>query len=456
MPLVDVPQFSNLFTQISPLEAIGSFSEYCLESKRGVREDLDTYCIDDDKTDTVDVFRHEALRTLAEKCAVTAYRPTEMLMDILYPRIETAQYLGMFHGHQAAFEHKAWVETELKRQPWDVLPLPWRYYADSEKELITEFMAHRKVLRANRTDGGVGLALCEGGERTADLPPHVDRFIGATEFLEGAIPLNINACVFPQIYEDENCQTITRQGGITLHSPSLQLIGLPSCTTRRFGYCGNDFAAFTDLEQETIRQFAEMTTRIGTWLASKGYVGAFGVDALLHNGTLYLTEVNPRFQGSSCLASELDARLDLPDLGLCHLAAFLGIPCPKLPPLDEVVKSRSKRAHIVVHNTSTAPIISISSSAPVGFALNQWPAPGIRIAPGAIMFELVGDHQLTVDGYKVTSAAETAIDRITKCFVAYQSEFRFHARSCDQYCDAPASSATSGMEPIHIDRQDAT
>jgi hypothetical protein len=72
------------------------------------------------------------------------------------------------------------------------------------------------------------------------------------------------------------------------------------------------------------------------------------------------------------------------------------------------------------------------------------------------MFELVGDHQLTVDGYKVTSAAETAIDRITKCFVAYQSEFRFHARSCDQYCDAPASSATSGMEPIHIDRQDAT
>ena len=92
------------------------------------------------------------------------------------------------------------------------------------------------------------------------------------------------------------------------------MIGIPGSTLNTFGYCGNDFTRIRELDVTVLQALQEMTIRAGRWLSSMGYVGAFGVDALLHEGEVFLTEVNPRYQGSSLLSSHLDAALDRPDV----------------------------------------------------------------------------------------------------------------------------------------------
>ena len=95
-----------------------------------------------------------------------------------------------------------------------------------------------------------------------------DGFLAASRYLDPHIPLNINACVF-------------QDGTVTLHGPSVQLIGIPDLTRRTFGYCGNDFGAIRHLDPRFVKEFEKMVLKVGGWLWSQGYLGAFGVDALV-------------------------------------------------------------------------------------------------------------------------------------------------------------------------------
>lgn len=75
---------------------------------------------------------------------------------------------------------------------------------------------------------------------------------------------------------------------------------------------------------------------------------------MLHEGTVYLVEVNPRFQGSSMLAARIDRRMGRPDLFLCHLAAFLGLEPPDMAEgVPELAASQPELAHIICHNIRT-------------------------------------------------------------------------------------------------------
>ena len=52
--------------------------------------------------------------------------------------------------------------------------------------------------------------------------------MSVTAFLADAVSVNVGAVVFPG-------------GTVAVHPASIQLIGIEPCTSRRFGYCGNDF-----------------------------------------------------------------------------------------------------------------------------------------------------------------------------------------------------------------------
>ena len=110
-----------------------------------------------------------------------------------------------------------------------------------------------------------------------------------------------------------------------IHPASVQLIGIPIASYRRFGFCGNDFAAVALLPDGLLDEIDEVVTASGRMLASKGYVGAFGADLLVDGEQVYLTEINPRFQGSTAVSVGLAATVDEPDIVLDHLASFLGI-----------------------------------------------------------------------------------------------------------------------------------
>ncbi len=384
-PLLAIPQFEEVFSQIAPLDAI-SVRETCLETLTSERVDLDSYDIDGDKCDAVRKIRGELLKAFARPAVVLAYRPCALLASAWFPRSEHVTYLGLFHGAQGAFEHKAWVESELRSR--GVSTLPWVYYADNEADLIAEWSrVEPVVVRANRTDGGVGVKLVRSpGELGLQWPDHGDGFVAAAPYIYPSIPLNINACVFAN-------------GKVSLHPASVQLIGIPEATNRAFGYCGNDFARVAELSTPVLTELERITRITGRWLAENGYRGAFGVDVLVQGSRVFLTEVNPRFQGSSLVSAVLDAELDRPDVFLEHAATFLGLdPLPGMS-LPELASQHPPRSHVVQHNKSATVTTPVSQNIhELAVQCRLIPDTNIKVKPEAAEFQAVFAGGVTEDG----------------------------------------------------------
>ena len=278
----------------------------------------------------------------------------------------------------------------------------WSYFSDEDLGLIREAArAGPLVLRANRSDGGAGLRVVHDEDELAQQwPPHADGFLAASRYLPSAVPLNVSGCIFPR-------------GALTLHAPSIQLIGLPLSTTRPFGYCGNDFAAARELETEALDQLEEVATTTARWLTNQGYLGAFGIDALLHEGQVLLVEINPRFQGSSVLAAQLAREMERPDIFLDHIAAFLGLPAPPPIPLRDLAREQAHAAHVLCYNRSPNPVrvrpVSVDAlEAPCGLI----PRDTVAIQPEGILFSAHFGSSVTENGMSLRPEAEGIVRRL--------------------------------------------
>jgi hypothetical protein len=249
------------------------------------------------------------------------------------------------------------------------------------------------VLRANYSDGGAGLMVGGDDDSGPGKLQHDGGFLAVSSFLEPSVPLNVSGCVFPS-------------GTVTVRSPSVQLIGLPSCTTRRFGYCGNDFAAVHSiLGDQGLDELQGIAAETGAWLWQRGYLGAFGLDALLWNGQIHLTEVNPRFQGCSAAAAELMAEVGMADIYLDHLAAMLGLAAPAdQSPLREQGQEQARQGHklaqVVCYNTGVAQRLRRGVVIPdLDYGeLKGTPDEDILVAPEAMLFKLFVYDQVTTTG----------------------------------------------------------
>jgi hypothetical protein len=396
LPLLDVAQFRECYSLIAPLGSLALDREVCLEPLTGERVDLDTYTIDHDSSDAAGEMHRAMLRSLAEPCLVALYRPCAFFTSIYFARRQWVEYLGMFHERQAAFEHKPWVETELAKE--GVRVLPWQYFPDEDRTRVLEaLMGEPLVLRSSRSDGGVGLRVIrEPQELLSQWPEHSDRFVAASPYFETNIPLNVGCCIFDD-------------GSVSLHGPSLQLVGVPGLTTLRLGYCGNDFASIADLGDELIDHFEEVARGAGHWLAFNGYRGAYGVDALVHDGKVYLTEVNPRFQGSSAMSAELDRALDRPDIFLNHIAAFLHQGPPEQIPLRRLAREQPPRSQVITHNCGSVPVTVYPDASPAdgsdglppSLQLQLQTAADIAVLPQAILFRAIVRGPVTTDGFSL-------------------------------------------------------
>jgi glutathione synthase/RimK-type ligase-like ATP-grasp enzyme len=115
---------------------------------------------------------------------------------------------------------------------------------------------------------------------------------------------------------------------VYLDQPSLQIIGVPECSSGRFTYCGNDFVSFYRDHQYIAGEIKQVTEKLGWYMKGLGYYGVFGVDFLynLRDKVLYPLEINPRMQGSTAL------------LARCQLAK-------KAPRLVELYVSETRPFH---------------------------------------------------------------------------------------------------------------
>src|SRR5947207_1751722 len=91
--------------------------------------------------------------------------------------------------------------------------------------------------------------------------------------------------------------------GVYLDQPSLQIIGVPECSSGRFTYCGNDFVCFHKNYQFIAGEMKQVAEKLGWYMKNLGYYGVFGVDFIydVKEKVLYPLEINPRMQGSTAL-----------------------------------------------------------------------------------------------------------------------------------------------------------
>jgi hypothetical protein len=337
--LADIPQFAASYSLLAPMTSRSSVDSVSLEQFDGMRRDLDTFDLDTNlQSEAVTRLRDAMLYAFSHPCAVVAYRPSLFLSALGFARQDRCNYLGMFKGHQDAFEHKPWLESLITKL--GIPAIHWRYVPDRELlDARRMFDSGPIMLRRSRTTGGVGLQRVDEPDHLEQAwPVEAEAFVSVSQYIPNGVPLNVGAVV----WADE----------VTVHRASIQLIGIEKCTTRPFGYCGNDFASASDLDPTILDEIEKSTIRIGVLLRSLGYLGAFGVDFLLKNGVPLFTEVNPRFQGSTHVSSFLSVERDETCIVSEHIAAFLRLEPPISRSLRELMADNVDMSSLVIHNVS--------------------------------------------------------------------------------------------------------
>ena len=399
-PYLPIPQFKASFSINAPLEAAKLETNSSLEELTGRRVDLDAYDIDFDTRPVVQEFRRELLARLSSApSVVTTYRPSHFLSALTFACQRTTQNLGMFKERQTPFEHKPWVESALAAQ--GIRTIPWEYVPTEHLSLVAQVLdAGPVILRPTKTSGGVGIELARTVEDVSALwHDDTHHLMGIAPYLEGALPLNVGGCVFDA-------------ATVTLHPLSVQLIGVPELTHRPFGYCGNDFAAAATLDAELVDEVDETSRTIGRWMGSMGFRGAFGIDFLVHEGTLYFAEVNARMQGSTRVAAQLSQQVDRVDLCLDHVAAFLRLPPFESLTLADWIAELPPAAQAIRHNAVNRPI-TFADASPVSLPdeharLGLVPKAGVEVEPGGVLVRVEYDRSITTSGYALDVTAPTA------------------------------------------------
>jgi hypothetical protein len=394
-PLTELPQLSGSFCIIGRYGRRRSVESLAFEDLSGRRVDLETWDIDDHlETEEALTFRRAILSSLSRPSALLTYRPSRFLSAIWFARRERTLNLGLFGAHQSAFEHKPWVETAVAAL--GVPHIQWKYVADEEQLLTPSLIDQFPImLRRSRTSGGEGIVRVDSPDLVPSMWPRgAEAFASVSPFLEDVLPINLGGTVW--------------RDAVTVHYPSIQLIGIPGCGQRPFGYCGNDFGLSRTLEPSLLDQMEESTKKIGSWLGSHGYRGTFGVDFLVHEGVPLFTEVNPRFQGSTHLSCRISVEQGEPCLMLEHLASTLDLPATTRPPLRAQVRDLPDMSHVVVHWSGTEaarvdPLRLIESMRDHGSAIGAdvRTRPSLITDPEGVVARITVGASVTVTGFEL-------------------------------------------------------
>ena len=142
-------------------------------------------------------------------------------------------------------------------------------------------------------------------------------------------------------------------------SPSVQIVGIPGCTSRAETYCGNDFSAAGMVSKSIREEICTIMEKIGLFMGSKGFLGLFGMDFLLYGDQVLALEINPRFQGSTMLLSLLQVDRGEVPLAALHVMQFMGlmeaISQEFLEHLKAAYRTPYTGAHLIVHSLEDKP-----------------------------------------------------------------------------------------------------
>lgn len=198
-------------------------------------------------------------------------------------------------------------ELGLPRLPGRWVRLTEARYSDLASELGSRFIAQE-----SRGSGGSGTVwISSAGDLAAAGERFGDTLVWAAPEA-GPLSLNINA--------------IALSSSATAGYPSVQLAGLMELGAEPGAYAGNDYTSTSTLSHEIVEDVRAQTERIGAWLGSLGYRGLYGLDFVVDTGTCrcYAVDLNPRWQGSTALATQGEGIEGRIPLAVAELARRMG------------------------------------------------------------------------------------------------------------------------------------
>lgn len=184
------------------------------------------------------------------------------------------------------------LEDKLQARQWlsDYVPiLPYRIQRGetlSYDAMLNDFPGFKSfVVQASFSCGGSGTWLVTGEDHAQvlrQLDPEAPYAVSA--YQENSVSPNIHLIIYDQ--------------EILLLPPSIQLV---ETGQDGFSYMGADFPLYQSLSGQLDARLKQYAQVIGNILRRAGYRGVCGVDFLIADDTIYLMEVNPRFQSSTFL-----------------------------------------------------------------------------------------------------------------------------------------------------------
>lgn len=390
----DLPQLAGSFSIISGHERGGAVPSLDFEDLSGVRPDLDGWDIEDHlDSPEAHEFREAILTRLAAPTALLPYRSSRFISSLLFARKDRCLDLGLFGPHQALFDHKPWVETKVAAL--GIPRVPWIYVADEEQLTARRMLSDGPImLRVSMSSGGAGIVRVDSPDLLGARWPHrPEAFVSVTPFLTDAIPVNVGATVW--------------HDGVSMQHPSVQLIGIPECTHRPFGYCGNDFGRAAELDDSTLEIMEQSVIALGRWLRQYNYLGTFGVDFLVHKSVPLFSEINPRFQGSTHASSQLSSEAGESCILLDHLAAMLGREAPAARPLRHLARTTPRLAHLVVHwngepaRIDCGPLVNACHRIPSHDRTDVVAKPFVLIETGGVVARVTVREHITTTGFNL-------------------------------------------------------
>ena len=424
-PLAYLGELTGVYCLIAP--AAIQITQECLEDYKGVRVDLDSYDTDEDHSTQAMLFKRAFMSGPKRRCVLISYRPAAFVDAVRYTKGQDVFYASNHYLCQRAFEHKPWVEKEVRRL--GVKTIEWHYARTME--LLYSLNRHmekeswgKAVVRTTFSSGGRGLFLINEKPdhqllmqlEERGLVGQQDDLYSFSKFHEGCLPLNVNA--------------IVEEGGETaVYPPSVQLIGLECCTSRSFGFCGSDFYAAKRLDEDLLVEIWNVTRKIGRWMHSYGYRGIFGVDFILTEADgLLFAEVNPRFQSSTPLLENLNIYDILSNIYVEHLGAFLGMPAwqQRMEEFLEASTQHEGTSQIAVYNRFGIPLKLTTEQKrrqTPSLQAEYLPRPGITVEPEGMLFKIYLEESVTKDGHTLKGRLAKKINDLIYYWFAIKDRY---------------------------------
>lgn len=153
------------------------------------------------------------------------------------------------------------------------------------KKLAKQFNTNELVAQTRNCSGGFGTFIID---KNTDIKLNKKENYMITKYCTNNLSINISVLI--------------SNGDICVLPGSMQII---ERINNRLMYKGSDFIAYRELISKQIdikaKQYAYIISEI---LQKKGYRGLLGIDMIVFEDDVYLSEINPRFQNSSSIINK--------------------------------------------------------------------------------------------------------------------------------------------------------